>query len=64
MEAFKADIQNSDLIRYSKTNTTEEAEQYNNVLYTVSNFRAPLASKQIFLKLPNPRVTPAILASK
>ena len=54
MEAFKADIQNSDLIRYPKTNTTELAQQYNSVLYTLSNFRAPLASKKIFIKLPNP----------
>ena len=54
MEAFKADIQNSDLIRYPKTNTTEVAQQYNSVLYTLSNFRAPLASKKIFIKLPNP----------
>ena len=64
MEAFKADIQNSDLIRYPKTNTTELPQQYNSVLYTLINLHAPLVTKQISIKLPNPRVTTAIWASK
>ena len=37
MEAFKADIQNSDLIRYPKTNATVLAQQYDNVLHTLIN---------------------------
>ena len=64
MEAFKADIQNSDLIRYPKTNATELAQQYDSVLHTLINLHAPLVSKKISLKPPNPWMTPAILASK
>ena len=41
MEAFKADIQNSDQIRYPKTNATELALQYDSVLYTLINLHAP-----------------------
>ena len=64
MEAFKADIQNSDLIRYPKTNATELALQYDSVLHTLSNLHAPLVTKKISIKPPNPWMTPAILASK
>ena len=62
--AFKADIKNSDLIRYPKANATELAPQYNSVLYTLINLHSPLVSRMIFLKPPNPCMTPAILASK
>ena len=64
MEAFKADIQNSDLIRYPKTNATELALQYDIVLHTLINLHAPLVTKRISIKPPNPWMTPAILASK
>ena len=64
METFKADIQNSDLIRYPKTNATELARQYDSVLYTLVNLHAPLVTKKISIKPPNPWMTPAILASK
>ena len=64
MEAFKADIQNSDLTRYPKTNATEPALQYGSVLHTLINLHAPLVSKKISLKPPNPWMTPAILTSK
>ena len=64
MEAFKADIQNSDLIRYPKTNPTELALQYDSVLHTLINRHAPLVTKKISIKPPNPWMTPAILASK
>ena len=64
MEAFKADIQNSDLIRYPKTNTAELALQYDSVLHTLINLHAPLVTKKISIKPPNPWMTPAILASK
>ena len=37
MEVFKADIQNSDLIRYPKTNATELALQYDSVLHSLIN---------------------------
>ena len=64
MEAFKADIKNSDLIRYPKTNATELALQYDSVLHTLINLHAPLVTKKISIKPPNPWMTPAILASK
>ena len=64
MGAFKADIQNSDLIRYPKTNATKLAQQYDSVLYTLINLHVSLVSKKISLKPPNPWITPAILASK
>ena len=60
MEAFKADILNSDLIRYPKT---ELAQQYDSFLHTFINLHAPLVSKTVSLKPPNPWMTPAILAS-
>ena len=41
MGAFKADIQNSHLIRYPKTNATELAQQYDSVR-TLINLHAPL----------------------
>ena len=64
MEAFKADLQNSDLIRYLKTNATELALQYDSVLHNLINLHAPLVTKKISLKPPNPWMTPTILASK
>ena len=64
MEAFQADIQNSDLIKYPKTIATELALQYNSVLHTLINLQAPLVTKEISVKPPNPWMTPAILASK
>ena len=64
MEAFKADMQNSELIRYPRTNATELVRQYDSVLYTLINLHAPLVSKRFSLKPPNPWMTPAILTSK
>ena len=64
MEAFKADIQNSDVIRYRKTNATEPALQYDSVLHTHINLNASLVTKKISIKPPNPWMTPEILASK
>ena len=64
MEAFKADIKNSDLIKNPKSNANELAQQYDSVLCTFTDFHAPLATKKISPKPPNPWMTPAILASK
>ena len=64
MEAFKADIQNSDLIRYPKTNATELALQYDSVLHIPIILHAPLVTKKISIKPPNLWMTPAISASK
>ena len=64
MEAFKADINNSDFIKNPKSNATELAQQYDSVLCTLINFHASLATKKISLKTPNPWMTPAILASR
>ena len=64
IEAVKADILNSDRIRYPKTNVTELAKQYDSILYTLINLHALLVSKTISLKPPNPCMIPAILAFK
>ena len=64
MEAFKADIKNSDLIKKPKSNATELDQQYDSVLRTLSDFYASLAIKKISPKPPNSWMTPAILASK
>ena len=64
MEALKAYIQNSDVIRYLKTNATELALQNDSVLHTLINLHAPLVTKKISIKPPKPWMTPAILASK
>ena len=64
LAAVKADINNSELIRYSKTNATELAQQYDSVLHALINLYAPLVTKKTSLKPPNPWMTPAILASK
>ena len=64
MKAFKADIQNSDLIRYPITNATELALQYDSVLHTLINLHAPLVTKKISIKPPNPWMTLTILTSK
>ena len=64
MEAFKADINNSDLIKNPKSNATELAQIYDSVLSTLIDFHAPLATKKISPKPPNSWITPVILASK
>ena len=64
MEAFKADITNSDLIKNPKSNATELAQQYDSVLSTLIDFHAPLVTKKISTKPPNRWMTPTILASK
>ena len=40
------------------------AQQYDSVLHTLINLHAPLVTKKLSIKLPNPWMTPAILASK
>ena len=54
MEAFKADINNSDLHKNPKFNATELAQQYDSVPSTLIDFHAPLATKKISHKPPNP----------
>ena len=51
IEAFKADIINSELIRYPKTNAAELAQQYDYVLHTLISLHAPLVTKKIILKV-------------
>ena len=63
-EAFKADIKNSELIRYPKINATGLAQQHDSVLRTLINLHAPLVTKKISRKPPKPGMTPDILASK
>ena len=60
LEAFKADIKRSELIRHRKTNATGLAQQYDSVLRTLIDLHSPLVTKKISPKYPNP----PILASK
>ena len=55
---------NSELIRYSKTNATELAQQFDSVLHTLINIHVAPVTIKISLKPPNPWMTPATLASK
>ena len=55
---------NSELIRYSNTNATGLAQQYDSFLHTLTNIHALLATKNLSPKPSNPWMTPAILASK
>ena len=61
IEAFKADITNSELIS-PKTKATDLAQQY--VLSTLTDLHAPLVTKMIFPMPPDPWMTPDIMASK
>ena len=51
------------MIKNPKSNATELTQQYDSVLSTLIEFYAPLATKKISPKPPNPWMTPAILAS-
>ena len=64
IEAFKAEIVNSDLIKNPKGNVVILAMQYHRVLSTLLDLRAPLITKSIYPKPPNPWISPDILASK
>ena len=46
VEAYKADIEHSKLIRYPKTDATEQAQQYDSVLHTLIYLHAPLVTKR------------------
>ena len=54
IEAFKADIKNSERIRHPKTNATRLAQHCDSVLCTLINLHAPLVTKRISPKPPNP----------
>ena len=62
VEAFKAGIQNSDLIRNPKTNATELALQ-NDCAPHSHQSSCPIGYQKISIKPPNPWMTPTILAS-
>ena len=63
--AFKADIKNSELIKYPKTNATELAQQYNRSQHSHWPSRSTGYQKiKISPKTPNPWRTPDISASK
>ena len=64
IEAFKANITNSELIGNPKTNATDLAQQYNSVLSTLIDLHTPLVAEMISPKPPNPWMTPDIMASK
>ena len=64
IEAFKGEIMNSDLIKNPKGNVVDLAMQYHSVLSTLLDLHAPLITKCIHPKPPNPRISPDIVASK
>ena len=63
IEAFKADITNSELISNPKTNATDLAQQYNSVLSTLIDLHTSLVTKRIFPKPSSPWINPDIMAS-
>ena len=66
MEAFKADITDSELISKPKIDAADLAQQYDSVRSTLSliSMPSPLVTKMISPKPLNPWMTPAIMASK
>lgn len=64
LEAFQEDIRNSDLITKPSTDATDLAEQYNTVLGSLIDKHAPIRSKRVTSKPPNPWMTPDILEAK
>ena len=64
IEASKADIKNSELIRLPKTNATGLAQQHDSVLCTVIDLHALRVTKKISPKPLNQWLTSAILAFK
>ena len=64
IEAFKNWLKKFWIDRYPKTNTIGLPQQYNSVLRTLINLHAPLVTKKISPKPPNPWMTPYILVSK
>ena len=57
-------IMNSDLIKNAKGPFVDLAMRYHRVLSTFLDLHAPLITKSIYPKLPNPWISPDILASK
>lgn len=64
MEAFRTGILNSDLITSPKGNAAELVEQYDTVLRNLLDAHAPLITKTIHPKPPNPWINPDILETK
>ena len=58
---FKADIENSELIKYPKTDASELAQLYDSVLSTIIDFHAFLVTKNISPNPPNLLMTLDIL---
>ena len=64
IDAFKADILKSDLIRDPKGHLSDSCKQYCHVLKALLNEHAPITTKSVSQKTPAPWMTPEILQSK
>ena len=64
IEAFKQDILQSDLIIDPAHSSEDLAKQYNTTLSSILDKHAPLCTKQVSERSPNPWMTPEILAAK
>ena len=64
IEPFKGELMNSDLIKNPKGNVVDLVMQYHRVLSTILDLHAPLITKSIYPKPPNPWISPDILASQ
>ena len=64
IEAFKADIAKSELLTDPCRSITDLAKQYWDCLVTILNRHAPLQTKYVSPKPPNPWMTPEILEAK
>ena len=64
LEAFQNDILQSALISNPSSNAPGLASQFNSILGSILDSHAPIITKQISPKPPNPWMTPEILAAK
>ena len=64
IDAFKADVTNSELISNPKRNATDLVQQYDGVHSSLIDLHAPLVTTMISPKPPKPWMTPDIMASK
>ena len=64
IQAFKDDLKNSNLIKKPSTDIAGLTKQYDDVLRNILDAHAPLHTKNVSRKPPNPWMTPDILAAK
>ena len=64
IDAFKANISESELIRYPKGHLSDSCKRYYHLLKALLNNHAPITTKSVSQKPPAPWMTPEILQSK